>query len=349
MAPRAAKLNRLVSPTGDTVRNSPPEPLEDAHNAASNLEKRVMRTLVVLFALLWSAGLLPAQTRRNYFREDGVGVIPAVAYEVELDIMEVTGMAVDAAGSVYLSGYNWSTGGSRQPQVLRKLDAAGTSVYTVQLGDLTYTNPLLPPTGIQISGVAVDKAGSVYITGFVNQAGLHTVNAAQPFPRGQGDAFVAKLWPDGSGPVYFTYLGGTGRDEGRKIAVDADGNAYVTGSTCSTDFPTVNAAQPSFSGGDFRCEGFVTKLGPTGSSLVYSTYLGGSNDDYGVAIASDDAGNAYVSGVTASPDFPTTKPSQAQMTCNLIYLCRDAFVTKLDASGAIVYSTFLGGSSWEQA
>src|SRR5215472_18585564 len=99
MAPGAAKLNKLVSPTGDTVRNSPPQPLEDAHNAASNLEKRVMRTLVVLFALLWSAGLLPAQTRRNHFREDGAGVIPAVAYavafEVELDIMEVTGMAVD--------------------------------------------------------------------------------------------------------------------------------------------------------------------------------------------------------------------------------------------------------------
>ena len=305
MAPRAAKLNRLVSPTGETVRNSPPEPLEDAHNAASNLEKRVMRTLVVLFALLWSAGLLPAQTRRNYFREDGAGVIPAVAYEVELDIMEVTGMAVDAAGSVYLSGYNWSTGGSRQ-SVLRKLDATGTSVYTVQLGDLTYTNPLLPPTGIQVSGVAVDKEGSVYITGFVNQAGLHTVNAAQPFPRGQGDAFVAKLWPDGSGPVYFTYLGGSGRDQGRKIAVDADGNAYVTGSTCSTDFPTVNAAQPSFSGGDFvfACEGFVTKLDPTGSRLVYSTYLGGSKNEYRLAIACDDAGNAYVTGVTASPDFP---------------------------------------------
>src|SRR5438045_3244118 len=126
------------------------------------------------------------------------GVIPAVAYEVELDIMEVTGMAVDAAGSVYLSGYNWSTTGSltRAPQVLRKLDATGTSVYTVQLGDLIFTNPLLPPTGIQVSGVAVDKAGSAYITGFVNQAGLQTVNAAQPFPSGEGDAFVAKLRPD---------------------------------------------------------------------------------------------------------------------------------------------------------
>src|SRR6266516_256599 len=140
-----------------------------------------------------------------------VGVLPA-AYEVHLEDLEVTGMAVDAAGSVYLSGYTWSMTMplSRQPQVLRKLDATGTTVYTAHLGDLTYTNPSLTPTGIQVTSVAVDKSGSAYVTGFVNQDDLASMNAAQPLPRGQGDAFVARLRPDGSGLVYFTYLGGSG-------------------------------------------------------------------------------------------------------------------------------------------
>ena len=196
------------------------------------------------------------------------GVIPAATYEMQVDHMEVTGMAVDPAGNVYLSGYTWSeavTSLNRQPQVLKKLDATGATVYTVNLGDPTYTSPFLLPTGIQVTGVAVDQSGSAYVTGLVNQAGLQTVNAAQPFPRGQGDAFIARLRPDGMGLVYFTYLGGSGRDLGRRVAVDAEGNAYVTGYTCSTDFPTVNAAQSAFGGEDsFGCDAYVVKLDPTG-------------------------------------------------------------------------------------
>jgi hypothetical protein len=283
------------------------------------------------------------------------GLIPALAYEVHLEYMEVTGMAVDSAGGVYLSGYDSSTWGlyttqGSQRQLLKKLDAAGTPVYTAHVGDFTYGNLSLPPTGIQVSSIAVDAAGSAYITGFVNQAGLQTAHAAQPLPGGEGDAFVARLREDGLGWVYFTYLGGSGRDWGRRVAVGADGNAYITGYTCSTDFPTVNAAQPAFGGdGIFGCDAFVAKLDPTGSTLVYSTYLGGSSGEYGLAIATDAAGNTYVAGVTSSANFPTLKASQAEGTCgHTTKLCTDGFVTKLDAAGTFLYSTYLGGSEYEQ-
>jgi beta-propeller repeat-containing protein len=118
--------------------------------------------------------------------------------------------------------------------------------------------------------------------------------------------------------------------------VDSSGNAYVSGFTCSTNFPTMNPIQGAAGG----CDGFVAKLNAAGSALVYSTYLGGSNGDNGTAIALDSAGNAYVTGGTASTDFPTMNPIQGANAGGA-----DAFVTKLNAAGsALVYSTYLGGS-----
>jgi len=278
--------------------------------------------------------------------------IPACAYEVHLDFAWVSDMAVDPAGIVYLVGASLSGLPSKQIQILQKLDVTGTPLYTVKFGELTYRGP--PPftaSGINVNGVALDKAGSLYITGFVNEPGLSTANAAQKVPGGMEDAFVAKLSADGTQITYFTYLGGSGVDRGKRIAVDANGNAYVTGNTCSTDFPTVNAAQTSFGGGpfpNFRCDAFAAKLDPSGSTLVYSTYLGGAREDDGLAIATDGAGNAYIAGATSSVDFPTYKPLQAEGTCTT-YICSDAFLVKLDASGAIVYSTYLGGTGYEQA
>ena len=147
--------------------------------------------------------------------------------------------------------------------------------------------------------------------------------------------------------TYSTYLGGTAYDEGDGIAVDTAGNAYVTGFTGSTDFPTANPLQPSY-GGD-AWDAFVAKLNPAGSALVYSTYLGGSNRDGGRGIALDASGNAYVTGGTASTDFPTLNPIQGTCNnCSSSYLglnYPDAFVAKLNSAGsALVYSTYLGGS-----
>jgi hypothetical protein len=155
--------------------------------------------------------------------------------------------------------------------------------------------------------------------------------------RGRRDPFVAKVNAAGSALVYSTYLGGSDEDVGEGIAVDTDGNAYVTGGTLSTDLPTANAFQPLYGGG--FGDVFVTKLNTTGSALVYSTYLGGSGDDAGFAIALDTSRNAYVTGFVQSTDFPTAGAFDTTLGGG-----SDAFVAKLNAAGsALVYSTYLGG------
>ena len=196
-------------------------------------------------------------------------------------------------------------------------------------------------------GIAVDGAGSAYVTGLTNSTDFPTTAGAAQTTNAGGifDAFVTKLDATGSGLVYSTYLGGSDSDFGSGIAVDGAGSAYVTGDTASTNFPTTaGAAQTTYAGGDI--DAFVTKLDATGSGLVYSTYLGGSNDDVGFGIAVDGAGSAYVTGGTLSTDFPTTAGA-AQTTHAGGF---DAFVTKLDATGSgLVFSTYLGGSDIDRA
>ncbi|MEW5986280.1 MAG: pectin acetylesterase-family hydrolase [Chloroflexota bacterium] len=261
------------------------------------------------------------------------------------------------------------------------------------------------------NGLVVDEQGNVYVTGFTMSTDLPTANPYQAaFGGGKGDAFVTKISADGSAVLYSTYLGGSDRDIGLNVAVDADGNAYVTGQTLSTDFAVENALQESFGGGEYDAfvakigsdgsslaystylggsdyEGcaaiavagdgsaylvgctysaapqdipfpvtadalqadhaggnsdvFVVKIDPAGSALTYSTYLGGTDEDYGSDIALDAAGNVYLGGETFSLDFPTASPLQATHNGGL----NDAFVAKLDADGSeLEYSTFLGGS-----
>ena len=253
-------------------------------------------------------------------------------------------------------------------------------------------------------GIAVDSAGNAYVTGRTSSTDFPTVNPIQSTNHGAVDAFVTKFNADGSALVYSTYLGGSGDDIGTAITVDSTGNAYVTGITSSTDFPTTPGAfQPtcagscgsafvteinssgsalvysSYLGGsgganaagiavdgsgnayvagyafeDFPTtpgafqrtyggngDAFASEVNPTGTALVYSTYLGGSNTDFGDGIAVDSSGNAYVTGLTESTDFPTA--SAIQPTFNGGNM--DAFVTKLNADGsALIYSTYLGGS-----
>src|SRR6266700_386271 len=197
------------------------------------------------------------------------------------------------------------------------------------------------------SGIAVDAAGNAYVTGMTASINFPTTPGAFNTTNGQFPAaFVTKLDPAGSTLVYSTYLGGSGDDRGRGIAVDSQGNAYVTGATLSTDFPTTVGAFQTASRGS--AESFVTKLDPTGSTLVYSTYLGGTGQDNSAGIAVDTLGQAYVTGTTASPDFPTTpgafQPAFAGPGPTPNGIGGDAFVTKLDPSGStLVYSTYLRG------
>jgi hypothetical protein len=197
-------------------------------------------------------------------------------------------------------------------------------------------------------GIAVDAAGDAYVTGVTLSTDFpSTPGASQPTLHGPSDAYVVKVNPTGTALVFATYLGGSGPDGANAIAVDAAGNAYVTGQTGSGDFPTTPGAFQSINRGTNSNKAFVTKLTPTGTALAYSTYLGGSGDfasTFGGGIAVDAAGNAYVTGDTNAADFPTT-PGAFQTTNAAVQGGATGFITKLNGTGtALIYSTFLGGT-----
>lgn len=198
-------------------------------------------------------------------------------------------------------------------------------------------------------GIAVDTAGNAYIVGRTDSTNFPTVNPLQPVMAGDPvatyDAFVSKLNAAGTALVYSTYLGGTQDEQGYGIAVDAGGNAYLTGYTTSGDYPTTANAFQGSANPNFQAMAFMTKLNSTGSALLYSSLLGSTTLNYasstGQSIAVDGAGNAYVTG-QADYDFPTT-PGAFQTSGDF-----DAFVAKFDPSQAgtasLAYSTLLGGT-----
>jgi hypothetical protein len=194
--------------------------------------------------------------------------------------------------------------------------------------------------------LAVDSSGRAYITGDTASTDFPTDDAYQgTFAGGNIDAFVTKFSASGNSLVYSTYLGGSASDAGEGIQVDSSGKAYVTGLTYSTDFPTRDAYQNAHGGGDKDV--FVTVLSASGGSLEYSTYLGGSGDDEGFAIAIDSSKNMHITGRTASTDFPLQNAYDDTFTPSVSNEY-DAFVTKIDSSGSsLAYSTYLGGSSKE--
>ena len=265
------------------------------------------------------------------------------------------GIAVDSAGNAYVTG---ATSSDDFPTVnpiqasnntppnrgyitgfVAKLNAAGSAlVYSTYLGGSDMSWP---------SSVSVDTAGNAYVTGLTACTDFPTVNPLQASNNSgsKGTGFVAKLNATGSALIYSTYLGGSDGDWPNGIAVDSAENAYVAGETFSTDFPTVNPLQATNHAGLGNANAFVAKISPAGTALVFSTYLGGSATTRAVAVSVNQFDNAYVAGGTASFDFPTVNPVQSTIGGSL-----DAFVAKLNATGsALIYSTFLGGSSYDQA
>jgi hypothetical protein len=188
------------------------------------------------------------------------------------------------------------------------------------------------------AAVASDSAGNAYITGSTTSANFPTMTPFQANLAGAGNAFVAKINPGGTALVYSTYLGGNGNDQGSGITIDGTGDAFLTGTTTSSNFPkSANPFQAALAGDS---DAFVTELNPSGTSLVYSTYLGGTSGDSGFAIAVDPMGNAYITGQTRSANFPTLHPFEPALTS-----AGNAFVTELQSGGsALVYSTYLGGT-----
>ena len=197
------------------------------------------------------------------------------------------------------------------------------------------------PGDDQGNDLAIDADGNVYVTGATEDS---TAEPAGIFAAPSGKSFqifVTKINPAGA-IVYTTYIGGTGIEEGHSIAVDPAGNIYVTGFTTSTDFPVVNASQPKPGGAQ---DAYVLKLSKDGNTVIYSTYLGGTQADRGYGIAADAAGYAIVAGNTLSANFPVSNAFQSKMGGGL----GDAFIARFAANGAVSSSTFLGGSGNEQA
>ena len=304
----------------------------------------------------------------DYDNTRSLVIDPVISYSTLINGSQsdnIQAIAVDSAGNAYVSGGTNSTTFPTTPGAysttlpdgnaafITKLNATGSAlVYSTYLGGTT--------SGSLALGIAVDGAGAAYVSGLTAATDFPTTAGAfATTSSGQADAFVTKLSPTGASLTYSTYLGGTGNESARAIAVASDGTAYVAGDTRSSDFPITLGAAYGGGVGD----AFVTRLNASGTSLLFSRYLGGSGPptadsqqrfgDIGKGIVVDSAGNAYVTGVTDSPDFPTT--AGALFTTNHSIPNNDpsgyadAFVTKLDTAGGLSYSTFLGGSRTDGA
>ena len=261
------------------------------------------------------------------------------------------GIAVDERGAAYIAGFTGSTDFPTTAGAFDPTHNGGSEAFVTKLSPsgaaLEYSS-YLGAGGFSFegaNGIAVDEEGSAYVTGFAGSGDFPTTPGAyDESHNGRNDVFVTKFTPSGSSLAYSTFLGGTGSDTGNGIAVDREGNAYVTGFTASADFPTsADAADSSHNGG--VNDAFVSKLDATGSTLAYSTFLGGTGNDSGRGIAVDEKGKAaHVTGSTDSIDFPTT-PGAYDRSYNG---SGDAFATRTRFNGsgsALAYSTFLGGTA----
>lgn len=250
-------------------------------------------------------------------------------------------VAIDPSRAIYITGSTTSidfpTANSYQPSssgmrdvVIVKLSSTGSNlVYSTYLGgandEIGY-------------GIALNQA-TAYITGYTTSNDFPTEDPYQPSYSGNFDTFISRLSSDGTGLIFSTYLGGTNYDSGRAISIE-NGTLYITGTTLSSDFPTENPYQASFAGIQ---DAFVSRLSSTGSELLYSSYLGGSDMETGYGLAVEN-GNTYAIGETGSGDFPTANPYQDSFAG-----VKDVFVSKFSSSGSkLIYSTYLGGSSADQ-
>ena len=254
---------------------------------------------------------------------------------------EINDIVVDAIGNVYVGGevYSddfplinpWST----TTYGIEDEDAF-ISIFNAH-GQLVYSTYVSASERDQVFRIAVDHEGYVYGTGMTSSPDFPLVNPLQPSYGGDWkDCIVFKLDPWTNTMVYSTFLGGMGRDECRGIAVDEEGAAYVTGFTMSPNFPVVNAVQDQLRG---ESDVFVAKLSPTGDTLLFSTFLGGSAQDKAWGLGLDGGNNIYITGHTYSSDFPLRDALQPHFGGY-----RDAFVSAFTSEGALLYSSYLGGS-----
>ncbi len=252
------------------------------------------------------------------------------------------GIAVDKNNHAYVTGLTFSNGFPTTGSAFQGTNGGNGDAFFSEVdtlgGGLSYSTFLGGAQLDQGNAITIDSIGDAFIAGRSGSTGLGTAGTFQPDctldGQGQceGDAFVAEINPNVSGAgseIFFTYLGGSLADSATGIALDTLGNIYVTGATVSQDFPIAAAAfQATYGGGNN--DAFVTKMNPTGSALLYSSYLGGTQTDNGTGIGVDTSGSAYVSGQTCSTDFPVSNPEQAGPGGNC-----DAFISKVSILNGI--------------
>ncbi|HMM06653.1 MAG TPA: SBBP repeat-containing protein [Clostridiales bacterium] len=281
------------------------------------------------------------------FSADGSSLLYSTYLGGSNNIGEIgNSIAIDTAGHAYVVGTTSATDFPVTPGAFQTTMRGDPSAYVTKISpdgaSLVYSTYLGGSSINRGRSIRVDTNGSAYVGGHTISSDFPTTPGAfQQSPPGSTSGFVSKISADGTALIYSTYLGGSSLTEVQGIAIDAAGSVYATGDTYATDFPvTPGAFQTTLKG---TSDVFVTKFSPDGSSLVYSTYVGGSNSVQGSALCIDEQGNAYVTGTVRSTDFPVT-PGAAQSAYG--GGTTDAFVFKLSADGsALVYSTYLGGGS----
>jgi hypothetical protein len=255
-----------------------------------------------------------------------------------------TGIVVDGTGAAIVTGATGSDNfPTAHPLQLHRAGSADAFVAKIAPGggSLQFSTYLGGKGADEASGVALDSTGSLYVVGSTDSIQFPLRSPVQATLSGGTDVFVTKLNSSDRRILFSTYLGGVGADTASSIAVDHSGDAYLAGKTESNDFPTAHSLQSHIGG---AADAFVTELAPDGSSILFSTFFGGSGNDAATAVAVDSAGHIHLTGSTTSPDFPVQHPLQASYAGGYFY--GDAFAAELQGSGqSLVYSTYLGGKS----
>lgn len=260
---------------------------------------------------------------------------------------EAGGLAVDAAGRAYVAATTTSTDlavtAAVQPEPAGDVDCMLVALER-DGNALMYSTYFGGSGNDGVGGIATDQYGNVYLAGFTTSDDYPLQNAFQTKRLGPQDAVLTKLSRDGMTLLLSTYLGGSAEDAGTDVAVDDQGDIYVIGNTNSTDFPIQHALRSGWSGGQ---DAWLLKMDRSGSKLRYSTYLGGSGDDYAASLALDQAGHAHITGSTSSQDFPVYAALQPT-NAGPWFQPLDLFLCKLTSAGdAFVFSTYLGGSDYD--
>jgi hypothetical protein len=318
--------------------------------------RRVVTLLTLVPSLvLVSSVITLAQTQPTLIYKTSLGTALRGSFPVV--------SSVDPAGNTYLAGTKKNNQGPECADVfVQKVDASGANIiYRLTVNPCNFVRALASDTNgyayvllFDSSITRISPDGAEIINAWASISGATDIvvsSANNLFVAGalNGDAYAAKLSLASANVVWFKPFGGSALDAANGLAVDPGENVFLTGRTESVDFPAISAAQNTLQGSS---DAFVVKIDPSGSSLIYSTYIGGANFDEGSKLAIDDMGNCYVTGGTNSPNFPTVNALQPNLngSADPFNSTADAFLTKIRADGSsFLYSTFLGGSGSEQA